>query len=335
MLGKSNYAKKALALFIAAALLAALSSCGDDGKKSTKKTTQGGNSSQSTRAAQNPNIIEFDDSGDEDDNDDPDIVTTTTTSAPSRTKKTSTTTEATTTKSTTKSTAKPTTTTTTTTTTKATTAATQPASPLSNSYKVTYKTYASSDGNIKYKYPQITGLYDEAMQSFYNEFFKSGCLKSLDDSTLESFKGTYEVKYKTKRTLSIVFRESSFYKGAAHGYACAYAVTIDLATGNTVVPSESVDMDKAAEAITNDTWTLTRSADGVTKKNIVDYFNQFTEDQIKDNIVIDNMISVRNSGGKYTVSGKTGCNSYLDVNGDPVLILEVNHALGDYVEVQF
>ena len=51
--------------------------------------------------------------------------------------------------------------------------------------------------------------------------------------------------------------------------------------------ADEATMDKAAEAITNDTWTLTRSADGVTKKNIVDYFNQFTEDQIKDNIVID------------------------------------------------
>ena len=32
------------------------------------------------------------------------------------------------------------------------------------------------------------------------------------------------------------------YSGAAHGYSCAYAITIDLATGNTVVPSESVDI---------------------------------------------------------------------------------------------
>ena len=113
------------------------------------------------------------------------------------------------------------------------------------------------------------------------------------------------------------------------------AITIDLATGNTVIPSEAVDMDKATDAITNDTWTLTRSADGVTKKNVIDYFNQFDEATIRNSLSIDDMIRVKNSGGKYTVTGKAGCNSYLDVNGDPVLILEVNHALGDYVEVQF
>ena len=172
------------------------------------------------------------------------------------------------------------------------------------------------------------------MQTFYNDFFKNACTKHMSDNALEYFSGTYEVKYKTKETLSIVFRESFAYSGAAHGYSTAYAVTVDLATGNTVIPSESVDIDKATDAINNDTWTLTRSADGVTKKNIVDYFNQYDEMTANSIMSSDDVITVRNSGGKYTVSGKRNCASYFDVNGDPVLILEVSHALGDYVEVQ-
>lgn len=344
MFNKDEYAKRAVALLISAALMASLASCGGSGK-STKRTAQNSNSIQTTRTEDSPNIIEFDDSDDEEDTDESsDSVTTTTTSAPSRTKKTTTTasastsTSTSTTASTTKATTKKSTTAKSTTTTSKTTAkttTTQPASQLSNQYKVTSKTYTSTSGNIKYKYPQITGLYDETMQAFYNDYFKSDCLKYLDESGLESFSGTFEVKYKTKSTLSILFRESFYYSGAAHGYTSAHAITIDLATGNTVIPSETVDMDKAADAINNDTWILTRSADGVTKKNIVDYFNQYDEEQMKSSISVDNVVRIKNSGGKYTVSGKTGCNSYLDVNGDPVLILEVNHALGDYVEVQF
>lgn len=336
MLNESVFAKRVTALLISAALLVSLVSCGSDDKKSDKGSRKNnGSVSQATRAADNPNIIEFDDTEDEEDNDNnTDIVTTTTTTAPSRTKKTTTTvttTTSTTAKKTTTSapsasqtTTKPTTTTT-----------TQPVPQLNNKYKVTYKTYTSNDGKLKYKYPQITGLYDETMQSFYNEYFKTSCTGALKDSGIDTFKGTYEVKYKTKDTLSIIFRESCMYSGAAHGYSSAHAITIDLATGNTVIPSESVDMDKAADAITNDTWTLTRSSEGVTKKNIIDYFNQYDEEAIKSVLSVDDMIKIKNSGGKYTVSGKTGCNSYLDVNGDPVLILEVNHALGDYVEVQF
>lgn len=331
-MSKKVFTQKAIALLISAALLSGVAACGSDDSKD-KNSGRTRATSQATKAKDGPNIIEFDDSDDDDDTQntksgDYEDVTTTTTTAPSKTKKTTTTTESTTKKTTT---AKPTETQSTT---KATTA-TQPTSPLNNKYKVTYKNYASDDGKLKYKYPQITGLYDEAMQSFYNDYFKKTCLGALKDSAIDTFKGTYEVKYKTKDTLSIVFRESYLYTGAAHGYSCAYAITIDLATGNTLIPSESVDMDKAAEAITNDTWTLTRSADGVTKKNIIDYFNQFDEETIKNTLSVDNMIKIRNSGGKYTVSGKTSCNSYLDVNGDPVLILEVNHALGDYVEVQF
>lgn len=329
MEGNRNFVKRTLALLLSTALLVSFASCGSDGKKSGGSRKNTGGVSQATRAADNPNIIEFDDSDDEDDtgskthSGEDEYVTTTTTTAPSRTKKTTTTTTTTTT-------AKKTTTTT-----KATTTTTQPASPLSNKYKVGYKTYTSDDGKRKYKYPQITGLYDEKMQSFYNDYFKTRSTASATDTGLETFSGTFEVKYKTKDTLSIIFRESYFYKGAAHGYTCAHAMTIDLASGNTVVPSESVDIDKATDAIKNDSWTLTRSADGVTKKKVIDYFNQFDEATIRSNMTIDDMVTVKNDGGKYTVSGKTGCNSYLDVNGDPVLILEVNHALGDYVEVQF
>lgn len=328
MAKKSDFAKRALALLIAAALVGTFASCGDDSKKSKNKGQNG--SSQATRAAQGPNIIEFDDTDEEDDNftqkhsDEDEVVTTTTTTAPSRTKKT-TTTESTTAKTTESTKA----------TTKATTAATQPAPALHNKYKVTYKTYSAGDGKLTYKYPQISGLYDEEMQTFYNDYFKTSCTRGLNDDSLEFFKGTYEVKNKTKDTLSIVFREGFAFKGAAHGYATAYAITIDLASGNTVIPSESVDMDKVSEAIENESWTLTRSVEGVTKRDIINYFNDFSEDAIKDMIAQDDVIRIKHSGSKYTVSGKTACNSYFDINGDPVLILGVSHALGDYVEVQF
>ena len=85
----------------------------------------------------------------------------------------------------------------------------------------------------------------------------------------------------------------------------------------------------------NDSWTLTRSTDGVGKSDVIEYFNQYDEKTIKSNLSVENVIKVKNNNGKYTKSGAVGCRSYLDGTGEPVLILEVNHALGDYVEVQF
>ncbi len=321
----NHFFRKFAALAISSALLVSVVSCGKDSSKSTTQTKKGADSTQTSKTVE---IIAFEDDGETDSTqknnavEDENVTTTTTTMT---TKKKTTATTASTQKKTSKTTAKAT----------EKTSATQAAPQRDNSYKIVDKTYTAADGQIKCTYPQITGLYDETMQRFYNKLFQSECETAAGDSALENFSGTYEVKLKNKDKLSIVFRQGVFYKGAAHPYSYAYAYTIDLATGNTIIPSESVNMNKAAEAILNDSWTLTRSADGVGKSDVIEYFNQYDEATIKSNLSVENVIKVKNTNGKYTKSGSVGCRSYLDGTGEPVLILEVNHALGDYVEVQF
>ncbi len=324
---KSAALEKTLAFAISAALLVSVVSCGKNNSKSTAQTKKGADSTQTSKTVE---IIAFEDDNEtddtkKDDSGEDENVTTTTTTMTTKKKTTVTTTTASTQKKTSKTTSKAT----------EKTSATQTASKRDNSYKITDKTYTAADGKIKCTYPQITGLYDETMQSYYNKLFQSECEAAAGDSSLENFSGTYEVKLKNKDKLSIVFRHGVFYKGAAHPYSYAYAYTIDLATGNTIIPSESVNMNKAADAILNDSWTLTRSTDGVGKSDVIEYFNQYDEKTIKSNLSVENVIKVKNNNGKYTKSGAVGCRSYLDGTGEPVLILEVNHALGDYVEVQF
>lgn len=298
---------KIASLLLAAAvliggILAAAVSCGKDSSKNKDKDTS--SQTQKTSSANSVNIIDFEDGEEPEEIDsrhaeDDETVTTTTTTATT------------------------------------TTAATKAEAKRDNNYTISGKTYTSDDGKIKCTYPQIAGLYDETMQEFYNKLFRSDCKAMIGDNSYESFTETYEVKLKTKDKLSIVFRYGIYYKDGAHPFSTAYAYTIDLATGNTIIPSESVNMNKAADAILNDSWTLTRSSEGVKKSHVIDYFSQFNEEAMKSNISVENVIRVKNTDGKYTVTGKTYCNSYLDGNGEPVLILEVNHALGDYVEVQF
>lgn len=327
---KSAALEKTLAFAISAALLVSVVSCGKNSSKSTNQAKKGADSTQTSKTVQ---IIAFEDDNDEEDNKknnsgEEENVTTTTTTMTSKKKTTTTTTTTSSTQKKTSKTASKTTST-------EKTLATQAAPQRDNSYKIVDKTYTAADGKIKCTYPQITGLYDETMQSYYNKLFQSECEAAAGDSSLENFSGTYEVKLKNKDKLSIVFRHGVFYKGAAHPYSYAYAYTIDLATGNTIIPSESVNMNKAADAILNDSWTLTRSTDGVGKSDVIEYFNQYDEKTIKSNLSVENVIKVKNNNGKYTKSGSVGCRSYLDGTGEPVLILEVNHALGDYVEVQF
>ena len=256
-------------------------------------------------------------------------TTTTTTTNTSKSKKT--TTAKTTTTQKTSTTKKETTATT-----KTTTTTTTASAKRDNSYKVAAKKYTANDGDISYTYPQISGLYDEEMQSFYNNLFQSDMNAAVKEGGLSNLNVTYEVTLKNADTLSIVFRGGSFYEGAAHPFGYAYAYTINLATGETINPADSINMNKAADAIANDSWKLVRSADGVSKSDIVEYFNQFSEDEMKSYMTVKDTVTVKkNTKGKYATSGTVGCKSYLNAEEKPVLILEVNHALGDYVEVKF
>lgn len=325
-----NHWKRAAALCIGAALILSFAACGKDSKKDNdpaKAENADTVKDGQTDGEGGVSIIAFDDSDDEDNHhtDNEGTVTTTTTTNTSKSKtKTTTTQKTTTTKKETTTTAK------------ATTTTTAAAVKRDNSYKVSAKKYTSDDGNITYTYPQISGLYDEEMQNFYNNLFQSEMNAAVKESGLSTLNVSYEVTLKNADTLSIVFRGGSFYDGAAHPFGYAYAYTINLATGETVNPADSINMNKAADAIANDSWKLVRSADGVSKSDIVAYFNQFSEDEMKSYMTVKDTVTVKkNAKGQYATTGTVGCKSYLNAEEKPVLILEVNHALGDYVEVKF
>ncbi len=225
----------------------------------------------------------------------------------------------------------------TTTTTTGTTTTTTAAAKRDNSYKVTTKTYESSNGKVKVSYPQISGLYDETMQNYYNSLFKSDFAEFMKDGYADTFTNSYQVTYKSKEMLSIVFRCSLHMDGAAHPFAYAYAYTIDLETGETLVPSADINIANAAKNFNSGkNWELTKASDGVGKSDVIEYYNQYDADQIKEYITETDVITVtKNKKGKYSVSGTVACRSYLDGSATPIFILDVNHALGDYVEIQF
>lgn len=320
--------KKAAALLLCAALLTSPVACGKDKDKDTDtdRTEHSDTAKDSRKEGDDTvSIIAFDDSDDEDSKDGEDTVTTTTTTHTTKKKTTTTPKETTTKKETATTTAK-----------KETTTTTEAAVKRDNSYKVSAKKYSSDDGNIVYTYPQITGLYDKDMQDFYNGFFKSMMTAAVSEEGLSILDVEYEVTLKTKDTLSIVFRGGQMFEGAAHPYGFACGCTINLATGETINPADSINLNKAADAIANDTWKLVRSADGVNKSDIIEYFNQFSEDELKSYMTVKDIMTVKkNADGKYVAKGTVDCNSYLNAEEKPVLILEVNHALGDYVEVKF
>lgn len=206
-----------------------------------------------------------------------------------------------------------------------------------NSYTIEDAVYANDDGSIKFTYPQIKGLYDADMQHFYNDFFKADCKKEISEDGLAEFTGNYEVTCKTADTLSIVFRCNGYMEGGMHPNSYAYAYTIDLQTGETVIPSRMIDIGKLVTKFIAGEWT---PVDGVgsmdeIREEVALFYAMLDADSMKDLLAENDVITVtRNDKGEYVTSGTQHCVSYLDQEGEPVLILIVSHVAGDYAEIK-
>lgn len=294
---KHNRMRKTLALIIAISTLTAFTACGGNDKDKSGNTSSG-----------ETQIVHFEDDDDTssivkfDDEDEESAATTTTTTA--TTKK----------------------------------AATTTAAPKrDNTYKVTAKTYESKNGKVKVSYPQISGLYDKSMQNYYNSLFKSDFADYMKEDYKDTFENTYQVTYKSKDLLSIVFRCSSYVDGSAHPYAFAYAYTIDLETGGTLVPSAAIDTGSAAKSfLSGKNWTLTKAVDGVGKSDVLEFYADTGVEQMQEYITETDVVTVtRNKNGKYSISGTVACRSYLDGSAAPIFIMDVPHVIGDYVEIEF
>lgn len=294
---KNSRIIKTLALIIAISMITAFTACGEDKNTSNNKTDTTTSTQTKPTNDDTVSIVEF-----EDDEEGVDITTTTTTK--------------TTTKKTTTTTAAP---------------------KRDNSYKVTAKTYESTDGKVKVSYPQISGLYDEKMQKYYNKLFKSDFADYMKDDFKDTFENTYKVTYKTKDILSIVFRCNTYIEGSAHPMAFAYAYTINLETGETLMPSVDIDTASAAKNFLSDkSWTLTRAEDRVSKSDVIEYYNKYSVDEIEEYLTETDVFTVsRSKKGVYSTDGTISCRSYLDGSAAPIFILDVPHALGDYVEIEF
>lgn len=204
-----------------------------------------------------------------------------------------------------------------------------------NSYTVVLQKYTNADGSIDIEYPCIDGLYDENIQNYYNALFKSRFEDYISGENTEEFLCKYYVTLKTAEVLSIVFRCEAPY-ASPHPYRFAYAYNINLETGETFIPSDKIDAGKAAENFASgENWEIVYSPDD-NYDNKKAYAECYEEQSVSSAIKENDVVAVKkSSGSEYSKSGAVECRSYLDENSEPVVILEVWHAVGDYVEIKF
>ena len=204
-----------------------------------------------------------------------------------------------------------------------------------NSYTMILQKYINDDDSVDIEYPHINGLYDKNMQDYYNTLFKSHFEDYMNGENTEDFLCEYEVTLKTADVLSIVFRCQLPY-ASPHPYSYAYAYNINLETGETFVPSDEIDADKAAvDFASGENWEIVYSPDDNydNKESYIEcYESQLVSSAIRESDVVT-VKRISDSG--YSKSGVIECRSYLDENSERCFILDVWHTLGDYIEIKF
>ena len=181
-------------------------------------------------------------------------------------------------------------------------------------------------GNIHVEYPRLINMKDSFTETEWNEILESHAMEDVEylDEDAE-YSLTYEVATSTEELLCIVYRVNGYEPGAAHPYSYIQTFNIDLNSGKEVRLSDFVDIGNLLRCLTSGTGFelvntelsvkdfqeyLTTSPDMLTKE----YFENFDLNFMDPN--------AHPMGYSYKKDGSV------------IVCMEVNHAMGDFVEVK-
>lgn len=187
-------------------------------------------------------------------------------------------------------------------------------------YTIEEKTYINKD--IKVKYPQINGLEDEKKQELINNLIKekaisiySKTLKELDKDQKYEVDGSYEIKLKDDKILSIAYSSFNNITPSAYPYSLFYTTNIDINSGKELTIKDFIP------EVNEDFVQILKKGKyvGPVEKNYQEQLIKFVFSNYPDN---DDLIDVIK-------------NSYVYITEDAIGIsIPVPHVAGDYFPIE-
>lgn len=118
-----------------------------------------------------------------------------------------------------------------------------PSTAPSSGLKFEEKMY--SEGSVKIKYPQITGMSDSAAQEKLNKIIADTALRDLKELENGSeYELNYKVTFNTPSVLSMYFDGYGYTPGAAHPYQFLRTLTLDVGKQETIPLTALVSINK-------------------------------------------------------------------------------------------
>lgn len=210
--------------------------------------------------------------------------------------------------------------------------ATEPVVPYADRFAgeniVTYniETTVYEEGVVKVEYPQLVGMADEGKQQEINEVIKKAVTENLAADNLSSYDLKYETATKGNGIVSFIFRGVESYINSAHPNNVIKTLNIDLNTGKNVRLKSFADMALVVSSLEN--------ANGYTIKNEgVDAadFSAF----LNNGAVTDYAITLLDYDIDFEHPEMIPAGFSAIRDNHLILFIEAEHAMGDYVELEF
>ncbi|SFC93758.1 DUF4163 domain-containing protein [Clostridium uliginosum] len=201
-----------------------------------------------------------------------------------------------------------------------------------NRYEIVTKTYHKN--SVEINYPQVKNFSNEERLKAINKDLEEEALSILknyfeDDPNINevTMDINYEVKLRNNNYISIVYTGYSNVTGAAYPVSVFYTTNIDIEKGSSIRLLDYADVNDVLNKL-KDPNVVTVLSDN---KELVE-----AQRSILENYDSKELLSMLKEADFYKSNEKlesppNGVYSYMD-DGNIVISLEVNHAMGDHAE---
>lgn len=188
------------------------------------------------------------------------------------------------------------------------------------------ETTVYEDGVIRIEYPQLTNMADGQKQQQINERIRQTATGSISTENLNSYDLKYETATKGDGIVSFIFRGTEYYANSAYPNNVIKTLNIDLNTGKNVRFKDFADVASVVSSLElADGYTIVN--EGVDMADFSAYLNNGS--------VTDYAMTLLD----YDVDFEnpemipTGFSAIRD--NHLILFIDAEHAMGDYVELEF
>lgn len=186
------------------------------------------------------------------------------------------------------------------------------------------------NGEIKITYPQFRSTKDTAFWNKVNANIMAAATAGADDEGLASYNLSFEAADAGSKAVSFIFKGYRYYEGAAYPQNIVKTINIDIDTGESIRLTDYCDLSDIVSCLENKTGYRIVS-DGIDGDDFSAFLNNgYVTDYAMTLLDFDLEFDLNFYNQVFVPTGYSAIR-----NNHLVLFIETEHAMGDYVEIEF